>query len=353
MSERRIAMVGTPCEIMAASKLQHYTDSPIDVKLGLFCMENFSYKYFVNLLNEYGLKMDDIEKFRIEKGYVSLLLKTKDTINIPLSNAKRIIRKNCNICVELTSETSDLSIGSIGSEDGWSTVIVRTEKGEEIIEGALEQEFIEAKDFTESQFKLLNRIAESKINKNLEFVERREFLARPVLYQRTKSDDSIAADISQSNFQDLKANVIDVGACVLCGACEYACPDSLIRIDDTKPIMKGECPEDCHACFAVCPRTFIPEDLRNDNSKPIGDYIKVFTVRSLKHTQGQDGSIVTTLIDYLLTNKIVTDALIVDKQDHLAWKPYAKLTNAIDDVIKSGGTKYSVCPVFKALREVE
>jgi len=280
MSERRIAMVGTPCEIMAASKLQHYTDSPIDVKLGLFCMENFSYKYFVNLLNEYGLKMDDIEKFRIEKGYVSLLLKTKDTINIPLSNAKRIIRKNCNICVELTSETSDLSIGSIGSEDGWSTVIVRTEKGEEIIEGALEQEFIEAKDFTESQFKLLNRIAESKINKNLEFVERREFLARPVLYQRTKSDDSIAADISQSNFQDLKANVIDVGACVLCGACEYACPDSLIRIDDTKPIMKGECPEDCHACFAVCPRTFIPEDLRNDNSKPIGDYIKVFTVRS-------------------------------------------------------------------------
>ena len=353
MSERRIAMVGTPCEIMAASKLQHYTDSPIDVKLGLFCMENFSYKYFVNLLNEYGLKMDDIEKFRIEKGYVSLLLKTKDTINIPLSNAKRIIRKNCNICVELTSETSDLSIGSIGSEDGWSTVIVRTEKGEEIIEGALEQEFIEAKDFTESQFKLLNRIAESKINKNLEFVERREFLARPVLYQRTKSDDSIAADISQSNFQDLKANVIDVGACVLCGACEYACPDSLIRIDDTKPIMKGECPEDCHACFAVCPRTFIPENLRNDNSKAIGDYMKVITVRSLKHTQGQDGSIVTTLIDYLLTNKIVTDALIVDKQDHLAWKPYAKLTNAIDDVIKSGGTKYSVCPVFKALREVE
>ena len=353
MSERRIAMVGTPCEIMAASKLQHYTDSPIDVKLGLFCMENFSYKYFVNLLNEYGLKMDDIEKFRIEKGYVSLLLKTKDTINIPLSNAKRIIRKNCNICVELTSETSDLSIGSIGSEDGWSTVIVRTEKGEEIIEGALEQEFIEAKDFTESQFKLLNRIAESKINKNLEYVERREFLARPVLYQRVKSEDSIDSDISQSNFQDLKANVIDVGACVLCGACEYACPDSLIKIDDTKPIMKGECPNDCHACFAVCPRTFIPQDLRNDNSKPIGDYIKVFTVRSLKHTQGQDGSIVTTLIDYLLTNKIVTDALIVDKQDHLAWKPYAKLTNAIDDVIKSGGTKYSVCPVFKALREVE
>ena len=76
MSEHKIAMVGTPCEIMAASKLEEYADSPIAVKLGLFCMENFSYKYFGNLLKEYDLTMNDIEKFQIEKGFVSLLLKT-------------------------------------------------------------------------------------------------------------------------------------------------------------------------------------------------------------------------------------------------------------------------------------
>ena len=353
MSEHRIAMVGTPCEIMAASKLQHYTDSPIDVKLGLFCMENFSYKYFGNLLEEYDLTMNDIEKFRIEKGFVFLFLKNKETVKIPLSEAKRIIRKNCNICVELTSETSDISIGSIGSDDGWSTVIIRTEKGEEIIDGAIEQKFIEAKELTDPQFQLLKRIAETKISKNLEIIEKREFFARPVLYQRDKSDDLIEKEISESDFQDLRANVIDVGACVLCGACEYACPDNLITIDDTKPRMKGECPSDCHACFAVCPRTFIPESLRNDNSKALGDFIKVLSVKSIRHTQGQDGSIVTTLLDYLLTNDIVTEALIVDKEDLLAWKPYAKITNDIDEVIKSGGTKYSVCPVFKPLRTIK
>lgn len=353
MNEHRIAMVGTPCEIMAASKLQCYTDSPIDVKLGLFCMENFSYKYFVNFLKEYDLKMDDIEKFQIDKGNLSLSLKTKETIKIPLSVAKRIIRKNCNICVELTSETSDISIGSIGSEDGWSTLIIRTEKGEKIVEGAIEQKFIEAQELPEAQFNLLNRIAQGKINRNLEYVERREFLARPVLYQREKSDDSIADEVSQSNFQDLKSNIIDVGACVLCGACEYACPDNLITINDTKPIMRGECREDCHVCFAVCPRTFAPEELRNDNSKAIGDFKKVLTVKSLKHSQGQDGSIVTTLLDYLLTNGIITEALIVDKKDELAWKPYAKLTDEIDEVVKSGGTKYSVCPVFKPLIDIK
>lgn len=353
MSEHRIAVVGTPCEIMAASKLQYFTDSPIDVKLGLFCMENFSYKYFVNLLKEYDLEMDDIDKFQIEKGFVFLLLKTKETVKIPLSVAKRIIRKNCNICVELTSESSDISIGSIGSDDGWSTLIIRTEKGEEIVNGAIEDRFIESKEFTDSQFNLLNRIAESKISKNLENIERREFLARPVLYQREKTDDSIDNEFKEASFLDLRSNVIDVGACVLCGACEYACPHDIITIDDTKPRIKGECPDDCHACFAVCPRTFIPEDLRNDNSKAIGDFKKVLSVKSLKHTQGQDGSIVTTIIDYLLSKDIVTEALIVDKEDHLAWKPYAKLTNAIDDVIKSGGTKYSVCPVFKPLNDLE
>ena len=60
-------------------------------------------------------------------------------------------------------------------------------------------------------------------------------MARPVLYQRDKSDSSINKENIESDFMDLKANVIDVGACVLCGACEYACPENLITIDDTKP----------------------------------------------------------------------------------------------------------------------
>ena len=351
MSEHKIAMVGTPCEIMAASKLQYYTNSFIDVKLGLFCMENFSYKYFTYLLSEYNLKMEDIEKFQIEKGFVFLTLKNKEKVNIPLSVAKRIIRKNCNICVELTSETSDISIGSIASQRGWSTLIIRTKKGEDIVNGAVKQKFIKTKELTESQFKLLTNIADSKLTRNLENIEKREYFARPVLYQREKSDASIINEISQSNFVDLKANVIDVGACVLCGACEYVCRDNLIKIDDTKPLMKGECTPDCHLCFSVCPRTFIPEDLRNDNTKSIGDYIKVLSVKSLKHTHGQDGSIVTTLLDYLITNNIVDEALIVDKKDHLAWKPYAKITHDIDEIVKSGGTKYSVCPVFKPLKE--
>lgn len=354
MSEDKIAIVGTPCEIMAASKIQHYTQTPIDFKIGLFCMENFSYSYFVKLLKTMDLTMDEIEKFRIEKGYAFLNLKNGKQVKISLSKAKTVVRKNCNICAELTSETSDISVGSIGSESGWSTIIIRTEKGEKIIEDAIKQKYLKAKELTPSQLKLLERISSNKTKTNYENIESRESRARPVLYLRDKTDESIMEEILESNFDDLRANVINVGACVLCGACEYVCPDDLILIKNTKPRKKRKkCPEDCHMCFAVCPRTFIPIDLRNDLTKTIGDYKKILTVKSLKHNEGQDGVVVTTILDYLLSNNIVTQTLVVDKKENLAWKPYAKLTKDVDEIVKASGTKYSVCPVFKPLKQLK
>ncbi len=354
MSEDKIAIVGTPCEIMAASKIQHYTQTPIDFKIGLFCMENFSYSYFVKLLKTMDLTMDEIEKFRIEKGYAFLNLKNGKQVKISLSKAKTVVRKNCNICAELTSETSDMSVGSIGSESGWSTIIIRTEKGEKIIEDAIKQKYLKAKELTPSQLKLLERISSNKTKTNYENIESRESRARPVLYLRDKTDESIMEEILESNFDDLRANVINVGACVLCGACEYVCPDDLILIKNTKPRKKRKkCPEDCHMCFTVCPRTFIPIDLRNDLTKTIGDYKKILTVKSLKHNEGQDGVVVTTILDYLLSNNIVTQTLVVDKKENLAWKPYAKLTKDVDEIVKASGTKYSVCPVFKPLKQLK
>lgn len=354
MTQETVAIVGTPCEIMAASKIQHYTQTPITFKIGLFCMENFSYTYFQQLLTQYNLNMDKIEKFRIEKGYAHLFLKNQDLIKIPLSTAKTTVRKNCNICVELTSETSDISIGSIGSESGWSTIIIRTQKGDQIISDAIKKGYIETKELTPSQQKLLEKIASNKSKTNHENIEIRESKARPVLYQREKTDNSIFEEITQSNFDDLRANVINVGACVLCGACEYVCPEKMIIINDSKPRKKrGKCADDCHMCFSICPRTFIPEKLRNNNKKELGEYKKIITAKSLTHKEGQDGKVVTSILDYLISNNIVTKTLVVDKKDDTPWKPIAKLTDDMDEIVRASGTKYSACPVFKALKNLD
>ncbi len=61
----KTAMVGTPCQILAATKINEYSDetggSSIDVKIGLFCMENFSYTY--------------LKEFLIDKKLISTMLK--------------------------------------------------------------------------------------------------------------------------------------------------------------------------------------------------------------------------------------------------------------------------------------
>jgi len=51
-NNEKVAIVGTPCHMIAASKMDKFSDilgeSPIDIKIGLFCMENFSYSYMKN-----------------------------------------------------------------------------------------------------------------------------------------------------------------------------------------------------------------------------------------------------------------------------------------------------------------
>ena len=125
----QVAMVGTPCHMVAATKIDHFSDilgeTPIDIKIGLFCMENFSYSYMKKLLEENNIDLNNVEQCRIEKNYLWFYLTDGEVFKIPLNKAKTCARKNCNICMDFTSELSDISVGSVGSEEGWSTIIVR------------------------------------------------------------------------------------------------------------------------------------------------------------------------------------------------------------------------------------
>ena len=67
--------------------------------------------------------------------------------------------------------------------------------------------------------------------------------------------------------------------------------------------------------------------------------------------KGQDGGVATALLTYALSSKMVDNAMIVDKSSTEPWKPEAKITNNIAEVLKASGTKYSACPIFKTLKE--
>ncbi len=352
----KVAMVGTPCHMIAAKKMDKFTDilgkSPIDIKIGLFCMENFSYSYMKKLLKKNNIDMKDVQECRIEKNYVWFYLTEDQVFKVPLEKAKSCIRKNCNICMDFTSELSDVSVGSVGSPEGWSTIIVRTDKGLELVKSAENDNYIQTKSIDESGLKLIEKLANKKKKENKAEILKRERVARPVIYRRQISEKEFTEEVSKCQFEDLKGDVIDIGACVLCGACDYVCPEGIVKIEDRKPQIKGKCPEGCNLCYIACPRTYIPDDIlsKENDKKPLGDYIKVISAKA-PMLKGQDGGVATALLNYALSKEIVDDVIVVDKNASEPWKPESKLTNNVADVLSAAGTKYAACTIFTPLKE--
>ena len=355
MSEIKTAMVGTPCHMLAATKINKYEKqtggSPIDVKIGLFCMENFSYSYLERYLKQQGIELYEVKEFRIEKGKFIANLIDGNVFKIPIAETEPFTRKNCHICTDYTSDTADISVGSVGSPSGYSTVIVRSKKGRQIIEEAIEKGYITVDEISTQGLNLLEKIANQKITKNTKRYKKREAVARPVLSKRAVTEEEFIRECSLCQFENLQNDVISVGSCVLCGACEYVCPIDSIQINHRKPVAKKECEEDCHACYFACPRTFISDEIYPDDidEKPLGNYLDIYSVKA-DSIIGQDGGVVSAILVYLLENNIVDQVSVVGEDKDAPWRPQSKLTSSVQDVITAAGTKYSTTPIgFKSL----
>lgn len=136
--ERKIAVVGTPCQSRAARKIQQtlqqqYPDLEITI-FGLFCYEAFNYdmlkKETKRLLN---VNLDASEKTQIRKGRFIVKLGGQE-YSCKVKELGSAIEKGCFYCSDFPALFSDVSVGSAGSEDGFSTVIVRTDKGRKLLE---------------------------------------------------------------------------------------------------------------------------------------------------------------------------------------------------------------------------
>ncbi|MDY6964819.1 MAG: Coenzyme F420 hydrogenase/dehydrogenase, beta subunit C-terminal domain [Halobacteriota archaeon] len=144
----KIGVCGTPCHIQAVRKLQTLEEpygigkENIALSIGLFCMESFGY----NLIDFVGKKIKDIkeiDKFDIKKG--ELLVYSKNEIKkIPLKEISQYAMPGCSTCKDFTAELADISVGSVGSPGGWSTVFVRSEIGEKVFKGAKDCGYIKS-----------------------------------------------------------------------------------------------------------------------------------------------------------------------------------------------------------------
>ncbi|MBY9016773.1 MAG: Coenzyme F420 hydrogenase/dehydrogenase, beta subunit C-terminal domain [Candidatus Lokiarchaeota archaeon] len=176
-----LAVVGVPCMMQALLKSAIYNISipalnHIKYRIGIFCMESFSYESLLKICELLNVEINDVKKTDINKGKFFVYTNSGDELTIPIKEIGHLAREDCEVCFDLTSESADISIGSIGSPSGWNTVLIRTEVGRELYNKLIENDLIESKELSEVKpgFPLLERVATSKKNKCNKHIDKKK-----------------------------------------------------------------------------------------------------------------------------------------------------------------------------------
>jgi len=150
---KSIALVGVSCESSAvrqltAAGIKRWTRN-VKLVMGLMCTETFDYEAFVigKLEHEMGITLDDIAKINV-KGKVIVTLKDGRDIDIPLKECRPFANEWCHHCPDFAAEHADLSCGGLGME-GWTMILVRSERGQDYLERAVAAGVIELRDADE------------------------------------------------------------------------------------------------------------------------------------------------------------------------------------------------------------
>jgi coenzyme F420 hydrogenase subunit beta len=140
---RNIAVVATPCQALALAKMRA---SPLENRnnidklrlvIGLFCTWALRYQEFVRFL-EAKVPLDQISKFDIPPppANVFQVFSDSSSLSIPLDDVRRFVRPTCNLCLDMTAEFADISVGAAEGVSGWNTLIIRSDRGRELLEAA-------------------------------------------------------------------------------------------------------------------------------------------------------------------------------------------------------------------------
>lgn len=170
----RLAIVGTGCQIAGTRKLEKKFLSAVDkadlTLIGLFCYENFPYSSLKKIIEEgFGLKMADVTKTDITKGKMHIWTKDGKKHEKPIKEFADYTPTACVICRDFTATFSDLTCGSIGSGAGWTTVIIRSQRGLDLLEKAKEKGYIEVSDKVDlEEVKKTGEFKKKKRDKTLE-----------------------------------------------------------------------------------------------------------------------------------------------------------------------------------------
>jgi len=141
VEDASLALVGTPCEIEGIRALQDFEWDyashesgvrSIDYTIALMCTKNFNYQKLMGekLVEERDVDLEDVAKMDVLHGKMMAMDHDGEMlVEEDVENFHDAALKGCDECADFTGFCADLTVGSVGSSDEYSSVIVRTEQG--------------------------------------------------------------------------------------------------------------------------------------------------------------------------------------------------------------------------------
>jgi coenzyme F420 hydrogenase subunit beta len=136
----RIALVGTPCEIQGLRAMQarpfFWGASRVDavvLTVALLCTKSFHYEGLMRdeIEAKRGISLQDVAKIDIIRGKLYLYDDQGATLlDEPIRDFHGAALKGCDECADFLGLAADISVGSVGSADGYSSVLVWTNAGQ-------------------------------------------------------------------------------------------------------------------------------------------------------------------------------------------------------------------------------
>lgn len=165
LDQSKLAMVGTPCQTLTVRKMQmlHIVPSHmVKFMIGLFCFENFLMQSEGRkfLARRIGADIDQIERINLKDDLI-VRLKDGRVSHVDLDELGPIVRPECLACTDFSNNVADISVGGIGSIDGYTTVIVRNDAAQKLVNQAIHQNYIEETD-AKGIIEKIRRMAERK-----------------------------------------------------------------------------------------------------------------------------------------------------------------------------------------------
>lgn len=166
---RNLGLVGTPCQVTAIAKvrsnpmeLDDFEDAA-SLVIGLFCnwaLDQMALRAFLTS----RLDISRVKSMDIPPPPANTLVVELDgeAIEFSLDEIRSFIPESCGFCPDMTSEWADLSVGMFEGRPGWNTLLVRTERGRELVKSAMVAGFLETQPMPEENLEHLKGAAADK-----------------------------------------------------------------------------------------------------------------------------------------------------------------------------------------------